>query len=85
MKIVQLIAAPDWNLIVISEDGRSGTFDLKPYLGFEAFQPLRDMNEFKKVMNGLYFIEWPCGADLSADTIEAHWTDVVHSSVNQAA
>lgn len=23
-------------------------------------------------MNGGYFVEWDCGADLSADTIEAH-------------
>jgi hypothetical protein len=26
-----------------------------------------------KVSNGGYFIEWDCGADLSADTIEARW------------
>ncbi|MFH0728984.1 MAG: hypothetical protein V2B19_21930 [Pseudomonadota bacterium] len=24
-------------------------------------------------LNGGYFIEWDCGADLSADTIEARW------------
>lgn len=28
---------------------------------------------FPKIHNGKYFIEWACGADLSADTIEAHW------------
>ena len=28
--------------------------------------------EFKKIHNGRYFVEWACGADLSADTIEAH-------------
>jgi hypothetical protein len=28
---------------------------------------------FMKVSNGGYFVEWDCGADLSADTIEAHW------------
>ena len=26
-----------------------------------------------QISNGRYFIEWSCGADLSADTIEAHW------------
>ena len=25
------------------------------------------------IYNGKYFIEWECGADLSADTIEARW------------
>ena len=33
-----------------------------------------------KVFNGGYFVEWECGADLSADTIEAHW-----KVVNKAA
>jgi hypothetical protein len=27
-------------------------------------------------MNGRYFIEWDCGADLSADTIEAQLKSV---------
>jgi len=29
-------------------------------------------NNFLKIVNGKYFVEWDCGADLSADTIEAH-------------
>jgi len=28
-----------------------------------------------KVINGGYFTEWECGADLSADTIEAQWNE----------
>ncbi len=60
-------------LSVISEDGRTGTFDISPYLKYEAFEALRDINEFRKVSNGGYFVEWACGADLSADTIEAKW------------
>ena len=46
---------------------------MKPYLKFEVFEKLYDAAEFQKVMNGGYFVEWNCGADLSADTIEAHW------------
>ena len=63
----------NWLLSVISEDGRSGKFDIRPYLKFEAFKTLRDIKEFTKVSNGGYFVEWDCGADLSADTIEAKW------------
>lgn len=59
-------------LRIVSEDGREGIFDVSNYLGYEAFQPLRDLVEFSKVLNGGYFVEWECGADLSADTIEAH-------------
>lgn len=73
MKITQIQAQPNWVLSIIADDGRTGRFDVSPYLGFEAFDPLRDPNEFAKVINGGYFIEWDCGADLSADTIEAQW------------
>jgi len=33
---------------------------------------LKNPDAFHNVTNGKYFIEWDCGADLSADTIEAH-------------
>jgi hypothetical protein len=57
----------------VADDGRVGRFDVSPYLQYEAFEALRDAAEFKKVINGGYFVEWDCGADLSADTIEARW------------
>ncbi|VAX37859.1 hypothetical protein MNBD_UNCLBAC01-1683 [hydrothermal vent metagenome] len=59
-------------LHITTDDGFKGVFDVKPYLELEAFCELKNQDEFKKVMNGKYFIEWDCGADLSADTIEAH-------------
>jgi len=73
MRIAELHPQPDWVLSIIAEDGRIGCFDVTPYLEYEAFEELRDHNEFMKVSNGGYFIEWACGADLSADTIEARW------------
>ena len=47
--------------------------DANRYLAFETFAPLRDPCVFAKVMNGGYYVEWDCGADLSADSIEARW------------
>ncbi|NTV21400.1 MAG: DUF2442 domain-containing protein [Chlorobium limicola] len=73
MRIAEIHPQPDWVLSIIAEDGRIGCFDVTPYLEYEAFEELRDHNEFMKVSNGGYFIEWACGADLSADTIEARW------------
>ncbi len=73
MRIVEIRAQPNWMLSIVAEDGRRGCFDVSPYLDDEAFDPLRDQDEFIKVANGGYFIEWDCGADLSADTIEAQW------------
>lgn len=73
MRIVELQAQPNWVLSIVADDGRVGRFDVSPYLQYEAFGALRDQAEFAKVVNGGYFVEWDCGADLSADTIEARW------------
>ncbi|TNJ36811.1 DUF2442 domain-containing protein [Chlorobaculum thiosulfatiphilum] len=73
MRIAEVHPQPDWVLSIVADDGRVGRFDLSPYLEYEAFDELRDHDEFMKVSNGGYFIEWECGADLSADTIEARW------------
>lgn len=73
MRIAELQARSNWILSIVADDGRVGRFDVSPYLQYEAFEALRDETEFKKVVNGGYFVEWNCGADLSADTIEARW------------
>lgn len=73
MRIMELQAQPNWVLSIVADDGRVGRFDVSPYLQYEAFEALRDQNEFMKVVNGGYFVEWDCGADVSADTIEARW------------
>jgi len=73
VRIREVCPQPNWILSVIADDGRVGNLDVAPYLEYEAFEALRDPGEFPKVANGGYFVEWDCGADLSADTIEAHW------------
>jgi hypothetical protein len=72
MRIVDINPQPNWILSIVADDGRMGSFDVSPYLEYEAFEELRDHKEFMKVVNGGYFVEWDCGADLSADTIEAY-------------
>jgi hypothetical protein len=73
MKIIEISPHPNWTLTIVSDDGKKGIFDVNPYLNLEAFEDLKTVSEFMKVSNGGYFVEWNCGADLSADTIEAHW------------
>ncbi len=73
MRIIELSPQPNWVLSIIADDGRIGNFDVSPYLEYEAFEALRDYREFQKAFNGGYYVEWDCGADLSADTIEARW------------
>ena len=73
MRIAEISPQPNWVLSIVTDDGRIGNFDVSPYLEYEAFETLQDHTEFLKVFNGGYFVEWDCGADLSADTIEARW------------
>ena len=76
MRIKEVRPQPDWTLSIVADDGRVGIFDVRPYLGDEAFEGLHDPDEFERIVNGGYFVEWNCGADLSADTIEARWQPV---------
>ena len=73
MNIVEIIPKENFILYVKTEDGNAGFFDVRPYLESEAFAPLKDRGEFERIHNGKYFVEWDCGADLSADTIQALW------------
>ncbi len=65
---------------VFAEDGRVGTVDLSCYLDAPAFAPLTKREEFLRIRNGRYFVEWDCGADLSADTLEFRMKWVVPKS-----
>ncbi len=73
MKIKEIYPHTDYTLRIVDDNGRNGMFDVTPYLKYEAFADLKNMDAFMQISNGGYFIEWDCGADLSADTIEARW------------
>ena len=73
MRITQVLPRQGHVLYVEAEDGHAGLFDVTPYLESDAFAPLKDPGEFERVRSGGYFVEWDCGADLSADTIQARW------------
>lgn len=85
MRITEITPQENWVLTIVTDDGRIGRFDIGPYLQYDAFAPLKNLAEFAKVKNGKYFIEWECGADLSADTIEARWVEDVNESRQKTA
>lgn len=78
MNIAEVIPKGEHLLYIRSEDGRAGLVDVSPFLESEVFEPLKSREEFERIRNGRYFIEWACGADLSADTIEARWYLLAH-------
>ena len=73
MIIKHIIPKDNYILYITDENNQSGFFDVAPYLKSEVFNQLKEQDNFKKIYNGKYYIEWDCGADLSADTIEAKW------------
>lgn len=85
MNIAAIVPKDNYVLFIKAEDGSTGLFDLKPYLESEVFAPLKDRSEFERIHNGKYFIEWDCGADLSADTIQARWKIASTENAQQSA
>lgn len=58
-------------------DGTSGTIDLLPYLIGPIFEPLKDKNNFNKVILDpeLQTIAWPNGADFAPEFLKERVSD----------
>jgi hypothetical protein len=81
MRIRAVIAEPEWRLRIFAEDGRTGMFDVRSYLDLSDFKPLKEVSEFLRVRTGGYYVEWACGADLSADTLESRMEWITRAGV----
>lgn len=62
---------PDYRLYVETVGGRSGIFDMKPYLGRGMFRELQDPYYFNRV--GILFgaVTWPHEQDIAPETLLA--------------
>ena len=69
LKVKKVNAYNDYTLFVELSDGRTGIFDVKPYLDKGVFTQLKDKDYFKQVKPFFCGIVWPNEQDLSADTI----------------
>ncbi len=67
--LLRVTPLPGWRLEAVFADGATRTFDVTPLLDCEAFAALRDPAAFSDVRQHGYYVEWGCGADLSADTL----------------
>lgn len=63
------VYASEYKLVVTFEDERARLVDLEPYLTGEVFEPLKNIDYFKKfhVNPDLDTVVWENGADFSPD------------------
>lgn len=62
---------PGFRIYVEIEDGRSGIFDLNPYLDHGVFRELRDVHYFNQVGILLGAVTWPNEQDIAPETLLA--------------
>ena len=68
-KIVRVKPNADYTIEIVTSGGRTGVFDVKPYMSGVAFKELADISYFMQVRSSHYGIAWPHEQDISSDTI----------------
>ena len=69
MSIVDVSVLKNNELLLHLDNESRKIFKMDDYLEREAFRPLKDINELKKLKLEFGCIEWECGASLSKDTL----------------
>lgn len=67
VKVVKPLA--DYKIYVEIQDGRTGIFDMKPYLEFGVFKELKDVNYFNQVSILFGAVTWPHEQDIAPETL----------------
>ena len=68
----------DYTLLLHFKNGEQRLFDMEPYLKGTIFEPLKDIDYFKKVRVTREgdTIEWSNGADVAPETLYNHSIEV---------
>lgn len=68
-KVIAVTANEDFSLDLKFNDGSAKRFDAKPYLDYELFRELKDLNYFKQVGLAFGTVQWPHEQDISPETL----------------
>ena len=68
-RVKNVVPEKDYMLHLWFTNGEEGIFDVKPYLDYEVFQPLKDERMFNTVRPFIGTIQWANEADLCPDTV----------------
>jgi hypothetical protein len=76
----------NYEIYVELADGRTGVFDLKPYLNHGVFRELQDKSYFRQVDVVFGAVTWPHQQDIAPETLVAQLKPVNgHGTVEQGA
>jgi hypothetical protein len=68
-KVIAARANDDFSIDLRFNDGSCKRFDARPYLDYEVFRELKDLNYFKQVRLAFGTVQWPHEQDISPETL----------------
>ena len=68
-KVTAVKANDDFSLDLRFSDGSVKRFDARPYLDYEVFRDLKDLDYFRKVDLAFGTVQWPHEQDISPETL----------------
>lgn len=67
---ITAVSAHDSHILLLTfTNGETRRFDIAPYLGYAAFEPLRQISFFKLARAGHGTVTWPNDIDFDPDTL----------------
>lgn len=69
--VKKVLPLPDYRLYVETENGRTGIFDMRPYLDRGVFRELKNEHYFKQVGIAFGSVTWPNDQDIAPETLLA--------------
>ena len=69
IKVTEAQANDDFSLDLKFSDGKRKYFEVKPYLDYEVFKPLKELNYFKRIKIAFGTVQWMDKQDISPETL----------------
>jgi hypothetical protein len=83
-KVIAVQANDDFSLELRFRGGTVKVFDVKPYLDYEVFRELGDLNYFKQVTVAFGAVQWPHEQDISPETLYLEGTTVTAATLTDS-
>lgn len=84
-KVIEAKANDDFSLDLKFNDGSIKRFDATPYLEYEVFKPLRNIDYFKRIKIVFGTVQWQDEQDISPDTLYLEGKDITEQNTLLAA